>query len=48
MIKGLASLLEALEIQPATSATCKAMLNDGHVLAISPGKTIFERRKRIE
>lgn len=36
-IPGLASLLEALEIQPASSATCKAMLEQGHVLAISPG-----------
>jgi hypothetical protein len=36
-IPGLASLLEALEIQPASSATCKAMLEDGNVLAIAPG-----------
>lgn len=36
-IPGLASLLEALEIQPASSAMCKAMLEQGHVLAISPG-----------
>ena len=34
---GLATLLEALEIQPATSATCRAMLEDGQILAISPG-----------
>ena len=34
---GLATLLEALEIQPATSITCQRMLEEGHVLAISPG-----------
>ena len=37
-IPGLASLLEALEIQPASSSTCKAMLEEGHVLAISTGQ----------
>jgi hypothetical protein len=35
--EGLASLLEALEIQPATSAMCKLMLEEGHVLAVAPG-----------
>ena len=34
---GLSSLLEALEIEPATSSTCRAMLERGDVLAISPG-----------
>ncbi|CAF0782100.1 unnamed protein product [Adineta ricciae] len=34
---GLGTLLEALEIQPSTSATCKSMLEEGHVLAVSPG-----------
>lgn len=36
---GLGTLLEALEIQPSTSATCKSMLEEGHVLAVSPGKS---------
>lgn len=36
-VQGLATLLEALEIQPATSSMCKLMLEEGHVLAISPG-----------
>ncbi|CAF0884926.1 unnamed protein product [Adineta ricciae] len=36
-IPGLATLLEALEIQPATSAMCKLMLEEGHILAVSPG-----------
>ena len=26
-----------MEIQPATSITCQRMLEEGHVLAISPG-----------
>ncbi|CAF1069787.1 unnamed protein product, partial [Didymodactylos carnosus] len=34
-IPGLATLLEALEIQPATAAMCKLMLDEGHVLAVS-------------
>ncbi|CAF3725101.1 unnamed protein product [Rotaria sp. Silwood1] len=34
---GLASLLEALEIQPSTLAICKLMLEEGHILAIAPG-----------
>ncbi|CAF2829384.1 unnamed protein product [Rotaria sp. Silwood2] len=36
-IPGLATLLEALEIQPSTSAMCRLMLEEGHVLAIAPG-----------
>ncbi|CAF3213812.1 unnamed protein product [Rotaria socialis] len=36
-IPGLGTLIEALEIQPSTSAVCKSMLDEGHVLAISPG-----------
>ncbi|CAF1075563.1 unnamed protein product [Rotaria sp. Silwood1] len=36
-IPGLASLLEALEIQPSTLAICKLMLEEGHILAIAPG-----------
>ncbi|CAF3382599.1 unnamed protein product [Rotaria socialis] len=36
-IPGLATLLEALEIQPSTSTMCKLMLEEGHILAISPG-----------
>ncbi|UJR36382.1 hypothetical protein I4U23_029106 [Adineta vaga] len=36
-IPGLGTLLEALEIQPSTSAMCKSMLEEGHVLAVSPG-----------
>jgi hypothetical protein len=38
---GLASLLEALEIQPSSSAMCKSMLEEGHVLAIAPGKSKY-------
>ncbi|CAF3395737.1 unnamed protein product [Rotaria sp. Silwood1] len=36
-IPGLGTLLEALGSQPATSGICKSMLEEGHVLAISPG-----------
>jgi hypothetical protein len=43
----LASLLEALEIQPATSAMCKLMLEEGHVLAISPGEFKFDLISKI-
>jgi hypothetical protein len=38
ILTGLSTLLEALEIQPATSIMCQTMLEQGHVLAISPGK----------
>ena len=41
--EGLASLLEALEIQPATAAMCKLMLEEGHVLAVSPGEIQIEK-----
>jgi len=36
-IPGLGTLLEALEIQPSSFATCQKMLEEGHVLAVSPG-----------
>ncbi|CAF1086414.1 unnamed protein product [Rotaria sordida] len=36
-IPGLGTLLEALKIEPATFGICKSTLEEGHVLAISPG-----------
>ena len=45
LVTGLATLLEALEIQPATSIMCQTMLEEGHVLAISPGKQREKERR---
>ncbi len=36
-MKGLASLLEAFEVTPGSLEQCCNLLNDGHILAISPG-----------
>ncbi|CAF3953544.1 unnamed protein product [Rotaria sp. Silwood2] len=36
-IPGLGTLIEAIGIQPSTPGICKSMLEEGHVLAISPG-----------
>ncbi len=47
--EGLGTLLEALEIQPSTAAMCKSMLEEGHVLAVSPGtyKSIYDDTFRL-
>lgn len=36
-VPGLKSLLEAFEITPGSVEACVDMLNEGHVLCISPG-----------
>ena len=36
-VPGLKSLLEAFEVTPGSLESCVSLLNEGHILAISPG-----------